>query len=920
MMWHYLFVVAALAGVGDVAPEVAADWVLQEEHLYVKMGDVSPETDAAGGCDGVKNGKWGFHTEHVEQPWWQVDLGASRPVARVALWNRCDGTAGRTDAIEVLLSDDGATWRIAYQHKGPTFQGFTDKQPLVVALNESTRYVRLQLPGTNYLHLDEVEVFSPEGENIALNRPATQIGVSQWSTSHRRQDVAWHARAQAIGARCEQLATMHGAAGTPLAVEAEAAVRRAFQGEDGAEAYRYARTVQRELLFADPLLDFDAILFVKRAPGSYSHMSDQYYGWWSRPGGGLYLLRDYKTAHPRLECLTDKLFPEPGSFLRPSLSFDGQKVLFAWCRHYPELAACKDKFNKDNVPEDAFYHVYEMALDGTGLRQLTRGKYDDFDARHLPDGRIVFLSTRRGRTVRCTPETAARTLTDADLPDSYVRCGGGLERPVAVYTLHTMDADGGSLCPISPFEMFEWTPCVGNDGALLYSRWDYVDRSNMPYMSLWSIHPDGANARLVYGNFTRSPHCTFEPQPVPNSRKIVFTASGHHAQTMGSLVLYEPAAGNEGEKPLQRLTPEVCFPESEGWPSSFYTSPWPLSERLYLTSWGVVPTAREGSLRPVNDMGLYLFDAEGRQMELLHRDPELACECPLPVRARPRPPVIPAACNWAAAKEGCFFVADVYKGLKLTAPGTVKGLRIVAVPVKTHPTMNQPALGATKDDPGKCVIGTVPVEADGSAYFRAPAGIPLFFQALDAQGFAVHTMRSATHVQPGQTLGCVGCHEPRTAAPPSQLAAAGRRSPSKITPGPEGTWPWRFDKLVQPVLDRHCTKCHNPQAPEFAKSRLDFAAANAYESLVAAGKPAVGETALAAYQRGASLERSDLALASPIVALLQGGHHQVALDDADMGRLALWLDIYAQRLGAFDDEQEQELLALRREMAPLLAE
>jgi len=909
MMPHYFLTLAALLGVGDVAPDVAADWQLQEEHLYAKMGSVTPETDAAGGCDGIKDGKWGFHTEHVEQPWWQVDLGAPRPVARVVLWNRCDGTAGRADAIEVLLSDDAATWRVAYKHNGPTFYGVTDKTPLAIAINETARYVRLQLPGKDYLHLDEVEVFSPEGENIALFQPATQIGTSAWSSSHRRRDLAWRERAEAVRARCGQLGEMQGAA-----------VPGAGDDADDAAAYRQARTLQRELLLQDPLLDFDAILFVKRAPGSYSHMSDQYYGWWSRPGGGLYLLRDYRTPHPTLECLTDKLFTQPGSFLRPSLSFDAKKVLFAWCRHYPELAACKDKFDKNNVPEDAFYHVFEMALDGTGLRQLTHGKYDDFDARYLPDGRIVFLSTRRGRFVRCTPETAGRTLSEPALPDSYVRCGGGPERPVAVYTLHTMDADGENLCPISPFEMFEWTPCVAGDGTIMYSRWDYVDRSNMPYMSLWSIHPDGTNARLVYGNFTRSPHCTFEPQPVPGSRKIVFTASGHHAQTMGSIVLYEPASGTEGEQLLERLTPEVCFPEAEGWPTSFYTSPWPLSERLFLVSWGVVATAREGSLRPINDMGIYLFDAEGRQLELLHRDPELACECPIPVRPRPVPPVIPPSVDHTVAKEGCFFVADVGKGLKVTTPGTVKSLRIVAVPVKTHPTMNLPPLGATKDDPGKCVIGTVPVEPDGSAYFRAPAGVPLFFQALDAQGRAVQTMRSATHVQPGQTLGCVGCHEPRTAAPPATIVAAGRRAPSKVTPGPEGSWPFRFDTLVQPVLDRRCTKCHNPQAEAFAKSRVDLTATHAYETLLAAGKPAAGEMAMAAYQRGASLERADLALASPLMAMLQQGHHDVALEDAETARLVLWLDLYAQRQGAFDDAQEEELAALRREMAPLLTE
>ena len=281
------------------------------------------------------------------------------------------------------------------------------------------------------------------------------------------------------------------------------------------------------------------------------------------------------------------------------------------------------KHDKKNVPEDAFYHLFEMNLDGSGLRQLTRGKYDDFDGRYLPDGRIVFLSTRRGAWLQVTPETARRSLERADEPDCYVRCGGGPQRPVAVYTLHTIDADGGNLNPISPFEMFEWTPSVAADGTILYSRWDYIDRDNGPYMSMWSMNPDGTNARLVYKNFTKVPHCAFEPQSVPGSSKILFTASGHHSQTMGSLVMLDPAAGTEGAAPITRLTPEVVFPEIEGWSGHYFTNPQPLSERMILVCWGQEETVREGTLRSANAMGLYVFDAVTGNLELLYRDPQI---------------------------------------------------------------------------------------------------------------------------------------------------------------------------------------------------------------------------------------------------------------------------------------------------------
>ncbi|MHC4073202.1 MAG: TolB family protein, partial [Planctomycetota bacterium] len=165
-----------------------------------------------------------------------------------------------------------------------------------------------------------------------------------------------------------------------------------------------------------------------------------------------------------------------GSFLRPDLSYNGKKILFAYCKFYPETHKMQ-KADKDKLPEDVFYKIYEMNINGSGCRRLTRGKYDDFDGRYLPDGDIVFLSTRKGQSVRCSQANAAATM-NSDLPDSYVRCGGDNWRPVPVFTLHRIDGDGGNIRPISAFENFEWTPSVAADGRILYARWDYIDRFN----------------------------------------------------------------------------------------------------------------------------------------------------------------------------------------------------------------------------------------------------------------------------------------------------------------------------------------------------------------------------------------------------------------------------------------------------------
>ncbi len=927
--------------------QVEADWLLQEEARRRRPTvQISPRADAAGAVDGVKNGRWGFHTAQSRSPWWQVDLGASQPVARVRIWNRCDGVAARAQKITVRLSDDGKTWRTVYTHNGKTFYGATDRRPLVVKLQgQRARFVRLQLPGKTFLHLDEVEVFGPADpkKDLALRRPADQISVSRWSTDNRPpESVNWTKRVREVLAHCGRLIGDLRQAGEDVSAELDMVDRvarklDAVRSEKAPRAlYLEARWVQRPLTLRAaftsspplprgsavdaPQPDFDAILFTKRVPGSYNHMSDQYYGWWSQPGGGIYILRGFKHDAPAIECITES-FKTAGSFLRPMLSYDGTKVLFAWCRHYPKLAGEKNKLDKSNVPEDAFYHLFEMNLDGTGVRQLTRGKYDDFDARYLPDGRIVFLSTRRGQSIQCGLASARRSVAKEDLPDCYVRCGGGPQRPVAVYTLHTMNADGSNVCAISPFEMFEWTPSVADDGSILYSRWDYVDRWNMPFMSLWAINPDGTNPRIVYGNFTHAPHCTFEPRCIPNSHKIVFTGSAHHAQTMGSLVLLDPSVGTEGTGPITRLTPEVVFPEIEGWPPSYFANPWPLSERFYFVAWGCNTNVREGQRMPPNGMGLYLFDATGG-LELIYRDPVISSAWPIPIRPRKRPHVVADRARWGASQEGRFLLVDVTQGLQTVRPGQIKALRIVAVPAKTHPTMNYPNLGLTRDDPGKCVLGTVPVESDGSAHFRVPAGVIVFFQALGDRGMAVQTMRTTTHVQPGQTLSCIGCHERRSQAPPQRQVLAAAREPSRITVGPPGSWPLRFDRLVQPVLDKHCVRCHHPKGEDKQAAKFNLTAAKAYSSLFNYGNPSLRDHVLGRYRQGYSIEAGCVASRSALLAKLTGskGHHDVKLDPESVERLVTWMDTYAQRLGSFSDEQERELLELRRRHRDLLIE
>ena len=290
-------------------------------------------------------------------------------------------------------------------------------------------------------------------------------------------------------------------------------------------------------------------------------------------------------------------------------------------------------------------------------------------------------------------------------------------------------------------------------------------------------------------------------------------------------------------------------------------------------------------------MGICYFDAAG-QLEPLYRDPDMSTMYPIPVRPQPLPPILAAQTTPDGPQEGRFLLADVYRGLDQVKRGDVKRLRLVAVPPKTHPTMNFPRMGITADDCGKCVLGTVPVEADGSAWFRVPSGLTLFFQALDAQGLAVQTMRSAAYVQPGETVGCIGCHEPRhqTASTRPVLAALGE--PSRITPGPEGSWPLRFDRLIQPLLDQHCISCHAPGAKDAQAAKFDLTAAKSYDSLVRYGKPSLVDQVQHGYSQSFSKPGEGPAANSALLALLSSpdGHYQVKLDASARERFTVWLN------------------------------
>jgi len=701
--------------------------------------------------------------------------------------------------------------------------------------------------------------------------------------------------------------------------------------------YAQACRIRRKAAFANPLLKFDKILFIKHHRSLYNHMCDQYYGITAHPGGGLYILHDPFGPKPTVQDVLansvvqrgrlkgKKLTGGPpdqpraryngggtrsgpeakgGSFLSPDLSYDAKQILFAYveCKGRPTHERHTDP-SRGHWDAGWCWHIFKVNVDGTGLEQLTDGTWNDFDPCWLPNGRIAFISERRG---------------------GYLRCG----RVCPTYTLYDMAPDGSDMRCLSPHETNEWHPSVTHDGRIIYTRWDYVDRHGCTAHLPWITTLDGRDSRALHGNFAprnKRPDMEVDIRAVPGSPKFVATAAPHHGQAYGSLVLIDPRVPDDDAMgPVRRITPEVGFPESQGG-AQVYGTAWPLSEDYYLCVYDAAmrPGAgRQGRPYLPGNYGIYLLDAFGNK-ELIYRDPKIACLSPIPLVPRPRPPAgaeiasqhrrTTAAPQLAKGNhtkpEATVLVLNVYNSRKPWPEGTqIKALRVfhiipMSVPSGGPPHETGKRLPEAGDSvvPCRYVLGTVPVEPDGSAYFIAPANIELFFQALDERGLAVQSMRSATYLLPGEKLSCEGCHEKQGRTPDATRGPlmALRRAPSRLAPDVEGSNPFSYPRLVQPVLDRNCVPCHTKNkakgAPNLGKEPLTRKWYASYNTLLRYG--------YTSYKDGYRTTPGKFgARASKLLAMLDKGHHGLKLSPEDFHRITLWLDCMSMFYGVFERE------------------
>jgi len=561
------------------------------------------------------------------------------------------------------------------------------------------------------------------------------------------------------------------------------------------QLYYAARGIKRRIIFGNPVVDFDSVLFIdipSPAGSEWPHQTRHRLGYMAVPGGRLLTL---KGLSPKGHLT--KLMPvEPlhGTFWRPDLSFDAKRVLFSF---HPA--------NEKN------FHLYEINIDGSGLRQITSGIYDDVDPIYLPDDEhIIFASTRGHNYVRCMPPTNSFSVTRCDL-------------------------DGRNMYIISRNIEPDYLPSLLNDGRVIYTRWEYTDKPLWRAQSLWTMNPDGTRAATFWGNQSVWPDLLKDARSIPGSNRIMFTGSAHHDWFAGCIGIVDSRKGLNFPGGLTKVTAELQWPESGNGPVDpiesenyhksgnyrAYQTPYPLSEEVFLVS-----ANRNGKFV------LYLMDTAGNK-ELIYQGVHHIFHA-MPVKPRPKPAVMPDTVQWPGMAErhdpagGIIFSNNVYHNAPAKIKGKAKYLRILTMDAKTYSywykrpyASTGPVVSMVSSEGVKRILGTVPIEDDGSVYFKAPSGKPLYFQLLDENYLALQTMRSVSGVMPGEIRGCLGCHEMHSVAPAAKTnAMALRRGPSEIVPPPWGDESISYMRFAQPVLDKYCGQCH--QGDGEARDTLDL--------------------------------------------------------------------------------------------------
>jgi len=632
---------------------------------------------------------------------------------------------------------------------------------------------------------------------------------------------------------------------------------------------------RQEALLANPLLDFDKLLLVKRrgSPG----MPQNWVGNCSKRGPFDNEIAVLSPVHPDGKLTT--LYKPEGKFFvgDVDLHWDAGTMLFS------------------SQLENKRYEVFEINADGTGRRQVSKTieGIDNYDACYLPSEKIIYDSTSVLQGVPCV--------------------GGGSQ----VANLHVMNPDGTGVRRLCFDQDHDWYPSVLNDGRVIFTRWEYSDTAHYFTRIVMTMNPDGTNQRSYYGSNSYWPNSTFYPRAIPgHPSQFVGIISGHHGVAReGELILFDPALGqHEADGVVQRIpgygkkVEPIIADRLVDKSSPRFLHPYPLSSKYFLVS-----------CNAGGSWGVYLVDVFDNMLPICQERGYCMLE-PVPFRRTKRPPVIPEQVD-LARKDAVLHVSDVYTGggLKRVPRGTVKKLRLFAFDYGYHKLANHTYIG--KEGPWDVhrILGTVDVEPDGSSACYVPANTPIALQPLDEEGKALQLMRSWLVAMPGEYLSCAGCHEGIRETPPARKVIASQKKPQQMQPWYGPARGFSFRREVQPALDAFCVGCHNGQRDGKGRNPVDLRDNNqkgfspAYNVLEKYVRRPGPEGDYHMYPPG---EYS--ADTSPLIQMLKKGHHGVKPDPEVYDRLYTWIDLNVPFYGtwgefrAIPNNQHKRRIELRK--------
>ena len=527
---------------------------------------------------------------------------------------------------------------------------------------------------------------------------------------------------------------------------------------------------------------------------------------------------------------------------------------------------------------DKRWNVYEVKLDGTGCKKLIENEEPDlefYDGTYLPDGRII---------------------ANSNIGYQGVPCVSG-DDPVGNMVLYTPEQK--NLRRLTFDQDANWNPVVMNNGRVMYTRWEYTDLTHYYSRIVMHMNPDGTENKALYGSGSMFPNSTFDIQPLPgHGSAFVGIISGHHGVARsGRLIIFDPTKGRKNVQGMVQEIPHRNRPIQElikdelvngVWPQ--FVKPTPLNDKYFLVA---------AKLDPQSLWGLYLVDIYDNVTCLMQAEGE-GYISPILVKETKTPPAIPDRVK-LNEKEATIFIQDIYEGegLRGIPRGTVKELRLHAYEyayVKTRSDHNWHGIQSGWDI--KRLLGTVPVEEDGSAIFKVPANTPISIQPIDKDGVAVQWMRSWVTGQPGEVVSCIGCHEDQNQIPIPKRVMASQKAAAPLKAPEGGVRSFTFDLEIQPILDRACIACHNGEGKAFdlrggKKDKLGYG--TSYLNIHPYVHRQGGEGDMVVLQPYEYHPNT-----SELVRILKKGHHNVKLTDTEWLKLYNWIDYNAPDKGYFD--------------------